>query len=138
MVYNIGWINWVNSKVIKELYTVLSRAFFVKQITFSWFFKIFTTQENNTWSHQGYISIYVLVVENSHVAGQIACGQYLPFPLTLGGQEFYTRNRYITSILLSIILWGQIHVSFFIWGYCPLPLPPCPCPPVAMCLVESI
>ena len=43
-------------------------------------------------------------------------GQYLPFPSPWGGQEFYTRNRYLAKIMLSIILWGegQIHIGFFI------------------------
>ena len=57
-------------------------------------------------------------------------GQYLPFPSPWGGQEFYTRNRYIAKIMLSKILWGQIHVGFFIWGA----LPPCaPCAPLQLC-----
>ena len=65
----------------------------------------------------------------SHVAGHITWGAISSFPLTLGGQEFYTRNRYLTKILQSIILWGgQIHVSFFTSEALP-PVPPCSCVP---------
>ena len=64
--------------------------------------------------------LFPIFVYSIHVAGLIDLGGNIFFSLHLGGQEFYTKNRYIAKILLSIILRGQIHVGFSFGGHCPL------------------
>ena len=55
------------------------------------------------WQHCNYL--FSSSTQLSHVAGHIDLGgQYLPFSPPWGVQEFYTRNRYIAKLLLSIIL----------------------------------